>query len=40
MCITPIEDDEPTPNLGFSMTWWDRLFGTYRDQPRAAANVG
>lgn len=21
--------------FGFSLPWWDRLFGTYRDQPRA-----
>jgi sterol desaturase/sphingolipid hydroxylase (fatty acid hydroxylase superfamily) len=30
-----IEDDETNSNFGFSLTWWDRLFGTYRDQPRA-----
>jgi len=29
-----IEDDEANSNFGFSLTWWDRLFGTYRDQPR------
>jgi len=29
------EDDEANSNFGFSLTWWDRLFGTYRDQPRA-----
>ena len=29
-----IEDDETNSNFGFSLTWWDRLFGTYRDQPR------
>ncbi len=29
------EDDETNSNFGFSLTWWDRLFGTYRDQPRA-----
>ncbi|MCP3664411.1 MAG: sterol desaturase family protein [Gammaproteobacteria bacterium] len=29
-----IEDDEANCNFGFSLTWWDRLFGTYRDQPR------
>lgn len=30
-----IEDDETNSNFGFSIPWWDRLFGTYRDQPRA-----
>jgi len=30
-----IEDDETNSNFGFSLTWWDYLFGTYRDQPRA-----
>ena len=30
-----IEDDETNSNFGFSLSWWDRLFGTYRDQPRA-----
>jgi sterol desaturase/sphingolipid hydroxylase (fatty acid hydroxylase superfamily) len=30
-----IEDDETNSNFGFNLPWWDRLFGTYRDQPRA-----
>ena len=30
-----VEDDETNSNFGFSLTWWDRLFGTYRDQPRS-----
>jgi sterol desaturase/sphingolipid hydroxylase (fatty acid hydroxylase superfamily) len=30
-----VEDDEANSNFGFSLPWWDRLFGTYRDQPRA-----
>jgi len=30
-----IEDDESNSNFGFSLPWWDRLFGTYRAQPRA-----
>ena len=30
-----VEDDETNSNFGFSLTWWDRLFGTYRNQPRA-----
>ena len=28
------EDDETNSNFGFNVPWWDRLFGTYRDQPR------
>ncbi len=30
-----VEDDEANSNFGFSLTWWDRLFGTCREQPRA-----
>ena len=30
-----IEDDETNSNFGFSLTWWDRMFGTYREQARA-----
>jgi len=29
-----VNDDEANSNFGFSSPWWDRLFGTYRDQPR------
>lgn len=29
-----VEDDETNSNFGFSLSCWDRLFGTYRDQPR------
>ena len=29
-----IEDDEANSNFGFNLSWWDRLFGTYREQPR------
>ncbi len=25
---------ETDSNFGFNLPWWDRLFGTYRDQPR------
>jgi sterol desaturase/sphingolipid hydroxylase (fatty acid hydroxylase superfamily) len=25
---------ETNSNFGFSVSWWDRIFGTYRDQPR------
>lgn len=28
------EDDEANSNFGFSLTWWDRLLGTYREEPR------
>lgn len=28
--------DETDSNYGFNLPWWDRLFGTYRDQPRDA----
>ena len=43
MLVTPdmhrvhhsVEDDECNANFGFSLTWWDRLFGTYRAQARA-----
>ncbi|MGY8814630.1 MAG: sterol desaturase family protein [Gammaproteobacteria bacterium] len=30
-----IEDDEANSNFGFNLSWWDRLFATYKDQPRA-----
>ena len=30
-----VEDDETNANFGFNLPWWDRLFGTYRAQPRA-----
>lgn len=29
------EADESNSNFGFNLTWWDRLFGTYREAPRA-----
>jgi sterol desaturase/sphingolipid hydroxylase (fatty acid hydroxylase superfamily) len=29
-----VEDDEANSNFGFSLSWWDRIFGSYRDQPR------
>ena len=29
-----VADDEANSNFGFNLSWWDRLFGTYRDQPR------
>ena len=30
-----IETRETNANFGFNLPWWDRLFGTYRDQPAA-----
>ena len=30
-----IEDHETNSNFGFSLPWWDRLFGTYKPQPDA-----
>ena len=30
-----VELDESNTNFGFNLVWWDRLFGTYREQPRA-----
>jgi len=30
---------ETNSNFGFSFPWWDRIFGTYRDQP-AAGHTG
>lgn len=30
-----VDDDEANSNFGFNLSCWDRLFGTYRDQPRA-----
>lgn len=29
-----VEDDEANSNFGFNLSLWDRVFGTYRDQPR------
>src|SRR5262249_40511569 len=30
-----IVERETNSNFGFNLPWWDRLFGTYRDQPAA-----
>ena len=30
-----ILEHETNSNFGFNLSWWDRLFGTYRDQPEA-----
>lgn len=29
-----VEDDETNSNFGFNLSCWDRIFGTYREQPR------
>ena len=29
-----IEERETNSNFGFNLPWWDRLLGTYRNQPR------
>lgn len=29
-----VEASETNSNFSFNLPWWDRLFGTYRDQPR------
>lgn len=31
-----VERDETDSNFSFNLPWWDRLFGTYRAQPRGA----
>ena len=30
-----VQPHETNSNFGFNLPWWDRLFGTYRDQPAA-----
>jgi sterol desaturase/sphingolipid hydroxylase (fatty acid hydroxylase superfamily) len=30
-----VEEDETNSNFGFNLPWWDRLFGTYKAQPKA-----
>jgi sterol desaturase/sphingolipid hydroxylase (fatty acid hydroxylase superfamily) len=29
-----VQYDESSSNFGFNVPWWDRVFGTYRAQPR------
>jgi len=29
-----VKDDETNSNFGFNLSLWDRVFGTYREQPR------
>jgi sterol desaturase/sphingolipid hydroxylase (fatty acid hydroxylase superfamily) len=33
------ERAETDSNFGFNLTWWDRLFGTYREKPAAGEKV-
>jgi sterol desaturase/sphingolipid hydroxylase (fatty acid hydroxylase superfamily) len=33
------ERRETDSNFGFNLPWWDRLFGTYREKPRAGETV-
>ena len=33
-----VERGETNSNFGFNLPWWDRMFGTYRDQPLAGHN--
>jgi len=30
-----VKDDSTNSNFGLNLSWWDRLFGTYRAQHRA-----
>ena len=30
-----VQEDETDSNFGFNLPWWDRVFGTYKAQPRA-----
>ena len=30
-----VDTDEMSRNFGFNFPWWDRMLGTYRDQPAA-----
>jgi len=34
-----VEVDESMSNLGSVLPWWDRLFGTYREAPRAGEAI-
>jgi len=29
-----IEEDETNSNFGFNLTWWDKIFGTYKNEVR------
>lgn len=32
--------DETNSNFGFNLPWWDRLFGTYRAEPKETLRIG
>ena len=32
--------DETNSNFGFNLPWWDRLFGTYRAEPKETPQIG
>ena len=34
-----VRREETDSNFGFSVTWWDRLFGTYRSEPSGGRNA-
>lgn len=34
-----VERDEAMSNLGSVLPWWDHLFGSYRERPRAGDNI-
>jgi sterol desaturase/sphingolipid hydroxylase (fatty acid hydroxylase superfamily) len=34
-----VDPEETNRNFGFTLSWWDRICGTYRAQP-AAGHVG
>ena len=33
-------EDETNTNFGFSVIWWDKIFGTYTDQPKGELTLG
>ena len=35
-----IRHEESSSNFGFSLPWWDRLFGTYRQRPAGEITIG
>src|SRR2546425_3332992 len=35
-----VDATETNSNFGFALTWWDRLFGTYRAEPAAGRGTG
>ena len=35
-----VRHEESSSNFGFSLAWWDRVFGTYRAQARGELRIG